>query len=63
MENQNTIIEICHSVEWYQPVLFCKQCGASFMTEEPEDAQYCPKCGRKIIGHKDGNETVFEDLN
>lgn len=42
--------------EWYCRYQTCSVCGTDFMCTEPK---FCPGCGRKIIGSKCGNETVF----
>lgn len=42
--------------EWYCHYQTCNVCGTDFMCS---NAKFCPGCGRKIIGSKRGNETVF----
>lgn len=42
--------------EWYSHYQTCSVCGTDFMCS---NAKVCPGCGRKIIGSKHGNETVF----
>lgn len=42
--------------EWYCHYQTCSVCNTDFMCSK---AKFCPGCGRKIIGSKRGNETVF----
>lgn len=42
--------------EWYCHYQTCSVCGTDFMCS---NAKFCPGCGRKIIGSKYGNKTVF----
>ena len=55
-ENETTIIESKYQEEWYDTFHTCSICGASFMVRDPN---YCPTCGKKIVGKVCGNETVY----
>ena len=43
--------------EWYQKWYRCLDCECAFMADDPK---YCPGCGKKIIGIKQGGTTIYE---
>jgi hypothetical protein len=49
-----------HNVKWDYPTLFeCSLCGWECFDTVPGDTdtyQYCPNCGAKMQGEKDGTE-------
>lgn len=58
MKDNETLVELSeYKDEWYQNWYRCLDCGRAFMTNDPK---YCPECGKKIIGTKQGGITVYE---
>ena len=58
-ENEIVIEESLNCDEWWMPFEQCPKCNTVFMVENPENLHYCVGCGRKIIGVKKGNETIY----
>lgn len=56
MEENKTIIINDGEAEWYTDCYTCASCNEDFMTDKPN---YCPCCGKKIIGIKKDKETVY----
>lgn len=57
MKDNETLIELSEDQEeWYGRFQYCTVCGTEFMCDDPE---FCPGCGRKIIGIKHDNQTVI----
>lgn len=56
MEENKTIIINHGEEEWYTELYECDSCKESFMTHKPN---FCPCCGKKIIGMKKDKETVY----
>lgn len=56
MKDNETIIEILDEDEWYEGPKECQSCKKMFMADEPN---FCPYCGKKIVGRKQGKETVY----
>lgn len=57
MEENKTIIINHGREEWYQDWYECDSCKESFMTDNQPN--FCPCCGKKIIGMKKDKETVY----
>ena len=57
MRDSETLILLSEDKEeWYSIYQICSICGAEFICSTPE---FCPGCGRKIIGTKQGKETIY----
>ncbi len=56
-ENETLIGAEKYDEEWYGQVVWCTKCGCRFMSESKEN--YCPECGRKIVGLLLDNEEVY----
>ena len=56
--NEAIVIVSDYKDEWYSYQQTCGSCHIDFMCSE-RDTKFCPGCGRKIIGRKQGNETVY----
>lgn len=57
MKDDETLVIISEeSDEWYGHIRTCSVCNENFMCA---NSRFCPGCGRKIAGTKQGNETVF----
>ena len=60
MKENETLVELSeYEDEWYRKWYKCLGCGCTFMIHITRDPKFCPSCGRKIVGSKCGNETVF----
>ena len=57
MNSNETLILLSNTdTEWYTISKTCSVCRIDFMCDEPK---FCPGCGRKIIGTKQGKETIY----
>jgi rubrerythrin len=57
MNKNETLVESSEDEdEWYQEWFRCLDCGCAFMVDNPK---YCPGCGKKIVGRKEGNEVLY----
>ena len=54
--NETLVINSEYNEEWYAAVNSCSKCNTDFMCNQPN---FCPHCGRRIIGKRQGNETVY----
>lgn len=58
MNKNETLVELSEDEdEWYQQWYECLDCGCAFMADDP---RYCPGCGKKIVGTKQGGTTIYE---
>lgn len=55
-EKEIVIKKTDYNDEWWQPVFFCPSCHNEFMVDKPN---FCPCCGKKIVGMKCGNVTEY----
>lgn len=59
MNKNETLVELSEDKdEWYKKWYRCLDCGCEFMIIG-DDPKYCPGCGKKIIGTKQGKETIY----
>ncbi len=58
MDNETLVLLSEYSDEWYQTTYTCSCCGCEFMTDE--HPEFCPGCGKKIIGEKQEKMTVYD---
>ena len=58
MKDNETLVGLSmDEEEWYQLWYTCLDCGCDFMADGPK---YCPGCGKKIVGIKQGGTTIYE---
>lgn len=55
-DNEILILLSEDAEEWYQETCTCSFCRCDFMADEPK---FCPGCGKKIIGYKQGKITIY----
>ena len=61
MKDNETLVELSEDKdEWYQKWYKCLHCGYTFMIGEVDKPVFCPGCGKKIIGTKQGGITIYE---
>lgn len=53
---ESLVIESDDKNDWYAIMNTCSKCNTDFMCSSPN---FCPNCGRKIIGRKKGNEVLY----
>lgn len=58
MTDQETLIILSKDdEEWYCHYQTCDKCKTDFMCSK---ANFCPHCGRKIVGTRQGGMTIYE---
>lgn len=57
-DNEVMIEESTEKDEWYGTHFTCLSCGEDFMCDA-HDPNFCPSCGKKIIGIKCGLMTTY----
>ena len=55
--DNETLVELSEEEdEWYQNWYRCLNCDRAFMADDPK---YCPCCGKKIVGTKQGKKITY----